>query len=384
MLKESELRAKLKGLRVKNGLTEADVAARLGKSGNSYINRIENGPTKINVEILDELCSFYKISPIELFRGEPDEHVPLPPPQRGFFERSVFRGVALLEEDRRAQIRDLLPTLRKIGRVQELLEKKPIQLEEISSDFQALNLKSPFAAQSGARKAAAQVRKFFKIDENSPLDVVRFCWNYLNIPICGLDLGPDCWGLHSSDKYGNPLIIYSTAHKFVQRNVFTIAHEIGHYLFAHDYLSVDCDNTENSIIEKVADTFAQELLVPSSALRQAYDELGLSLIPEIKPQHVVALCEYFKVSFFMMLVCLSQTKKLSFKRYNWLKDFCISRLEAESETLGYHPENYFSPVKSLKHQLRELVLIALRKEVIGFFEAAQMLDEPESNLKAAI
>jgi Zn-dependent peptidase ImmA (M78 family)/transcriptional regulator with XRE-family HTH domain len=383
MLKENELRVKLRELRTKSGLTEAEVATHLGKASNSYVNRIENGPTKINIEILDELCSLYKVSPIDLFRGqrtEPSEK----PHAKGFFERSVFRGDGTLDEDHRKEIKALLPTLRKIGEVQELLEKKPITLEDVSAELADINLQSPFAAQSKAREAAKRVRSFFKIDENSPLDIVLFCWNQLNIPICGVDLGRNCWGLHSSDKFGNPLIVYSAAHKFDQRNVFTIAHEIGHYLFARGHLSVDCEGNENNIIERVADAFAQELLVPAVALRKVYDELGLSLVEEIKPHHVVSLCEYFKVSFFMMIVCLGQTKKISPAKYNELREFCFHELSGEKEALGYHPESYFSKSKSLKNQLRDLVLVALRKQLIGFFQASQMLDVPESDLKASM
>ena len=383
MLKENELRQKLRALRTERGLTESDVAARLGKAGNSYVNRIENGPTKLNVEILDELCRLYQISPVELFRSNQTQEKASHEP-RGFFEKSVFRGDDTLEEGLREKIKQLLPTLRKIGEVQALLGKEPFGLEDVSNDLAGVNLKSPFAAKAKARDAAVTLRKFFKIDENSALDIVLFCWNYLNVPVAGLDLGPNCWGLHSSDKFGNPLIIYSSVNKFAQRNVFTIAHEIGHYLFAHDYLSVDCDGNEKNIIEAVADTFAQELLVPTNALRSVFDELGLSLVSELKPRHVVMLCEHFKVSFYMMAFCLFQASKISRNNYDALREFCLNDLGRERNGLGYYPEDYFTPVKSLKDQLRELTLIALRKERIGFFEASRLLDEPTAELKAAL
>lgn len=381
MLNERELREKLKNIRITQGLTEAQVATSLGKASNSYVNRIENGPTKINIEILDELCSLYKVNPLELFRGQ--RQVPDAKP-KGFFEKNVFRATAPLEDDARSQIKDLLPTLRKIGRVQGLLERKPISLSSLSNDLGDINLKNPGKAIAQAKEAAVLLRRFFKIDQNSPIDVASFCWSQLNIPICGLDLGKDCWGLHSSDKLGNPLIVYSSAHKFNQRNAFTVAHEIGHFLFAHDYLSVDCDDSERSLIEKVANAFAQEFLVPAVALREVFDELGFSLVSEIKPHHVVALSEHFKVSFFMMLVCLKGIGKINSAKFDELKDFCLNRLDAAAESLKYNPRYYFSPAKSLKDQLRELVLIALRKGLISFFEASELVDEPTEQLKAAL
>ena len=121
MINEAELRNRIKGLRIKNGLTEAEAASRLGKAGNSYINRIENGPTKLNIEILDELCSLYKVNPLELFQSDtPNESQPSAQP-RGFFEKSSFRGMNNLENDSRELIKEQLSTLRKIGKLQKLL-----------------------------------------------------------------------------------------------------------------------------------------------------------------------------------------------------------------------------------------------------------------------
>ncbi len=385
MINEIDLRNRIKRLRIQSGLSEAQVAEQLGRAGNSYVNRIENGPTKINIEILEELCAFYKVNPIELLQAAPSRSGSNQP--KGFFDKSSFRGMTKLESDAREQIKEQLPTLRKIGKLQKLLQKEPVRLQDISPalfDLKSINTKSPYAAQSAARKAAAQVRAYFEIDKNSSIDITLFCQRHLNIPICGLDLGQECWGLYSSDKYENPLIIYSDAHKFAQRNVFTIAHELGHYLFSHDQLNIDCDSNENDVVEKIANTFAQELLVPSDALRQTYDELGLSLVHEIKPSHVVSLCEHFKVSFFMMVVCLRQIGKISSQTFDSLKDFCMNRLEHESQNLDYRPEAYLSKVKPLKQQLRDLTVIALRRELIGFFEASQLLDEPEASLKAAL
>lgn len=383
MINEKSIRENLKNLRTKSGLSEAEVAAKLGKSGNSYINRIENGPTKLNIELLQELSTFYKINPLELFQE--GQQVPaVKNTTKGFFEKSVFRGTEAIEDHIRAQIKEHLPTLNKIGKIQKILGKEPIKLTDISSDFENITLKSPVAAQAKAKDVAKLIRNFFKLDQNASIDISTFCWNYLNIPICGLNLGDNCWGMYSSDKNGNPLIIYSNSHVFNQRNVFTVAHEIGHYLFAHDYLNIDCETEEHTIIEKIANTFAQELLVPSDVLRQIYDELGFSSVNQIKPHHVVTLCDYFKVSFYMMIVCLSQTKKIATNNSDDLKDFCINRLKGESENLGYYPEKYFSHTKSLHQQLRDLVLIALRRDLISFFEASQMLDEPAAELKAAL
>lgn len=382
MLNENNLRNALKELRIKKGLTEAQVAARLGKTGNSYVNRIENGPTKINIETIQELCSVYQIAPFELLKMSSTTHS-AQESKKGFFERSSFRG-NVLSDEARTKIKEILPTLRKIGEVRNLLGRDPLKLEDISTSLDRSKLQSAPVARKYAREIAGEVRTFFGISQNSSINVADFILSNFNISLCGLDLGEDCWGLFSIDKLNNPLIIYSNSHKYLQRNVFTIAHELGHYLFNHDQLAIDCDKDTSTLAEKVANSFAQELLVPLASLRAVYDEFGFSLVEELKPHHIVTLCEHFRVSFFMMLICLKEAQKINETQLEKLKNFCINELEQEGESLGYYPDTYLSKVKTLKIQLRDLVLIALRKQKISFFDASRLLDEPEFELKAAL
>ncbi len=148
----------------------------------------------------------------------------------------------------------------------------------------------------------------------------------------------------------------------------------------------NCDVGEKNLDEKIADAFAQELLVPEDVLRRVFDEMGLSLVKEIKPHHIVELTERFRVSFYMMALCLRGIDKISFDKFNELKGFSLNQLreEVESGRLNYSPNVYFTFNKTLKDQLKELALIALRKGLIGFFDAAKILDETEAEIKAAL
>ena len=199
-------------------------------------------------------------------------------------------------------------------------------------------------------------------------------WTELRIPIFGANLGETFWGLYSLDKFCNPFIVYSTSHQFDQRNVFTIAHELGHHVFDHGETIVETDENRDSLREKRADAFAQELLVPIDALRRHFDEIGLSLARPLRPAHVVKLCEYFRVSFLMMSYCLLQAGKITSREFSQFKNFCLTELASQKSELSYHPETYLVRRTSLQDLLREVISVGLRKSIISKLEASKMLD----------
>lgn len=57
---------KLKGERVSRGLTQADMAKKLGLSRNGYAAK-ERGESDIGVDELAKICSILDISPMDIF-----------------------------------------------------------------------------------------------------------------------------------------------------------------------------------------------------------------------------------------------------------------------------------------------------------------------------
>lgn len=372
MITQENLGLKLKELRKSRGLTEEEAAKSLGKSGNSFISRIESGETNLNINTLNALCSLYKVTPLEVFgTGQVATSG-----QKGFLDRVMFRSDNRASEEIQTKIKDLLPTLRKLGSILDKVEKKPFTTKDIDPNFSEEIFKDIDVASKYAISFAQNLRSHLGIGKNAIVDIQDICWKYLNIPICGIEMADDVWGIYSRDRIETPLIIYTLNSKNRQRNVFTIAHELGHHFFFKDGLSIDYKDIQekNNIYEKVANKFAQELLIPSEFLRTKFDEIGLSLVKEIKPDHVVELCNFFKVSYAMMIYCLLSARKIDDIKYKSLQEYGEINLEENAKNLGYYPETYLSAGTSLKEKLEEITIIAYRSKKITRLDATSILD----------
>lgn len=71
--KENELR--LKALRKESGLTQDQLAQYLGVD-QSMITKLENGTRKLNVTLIEKLCSLFGCT-TDYLTGDSDEYIPL-------------------------------------------------------------------------------------------------------------------------------------------------------------------------------------------------------------------------------------------------------------------------------------------------------------------
>lgn len=374
---ENTIRRRLKEIRKGLGLTENDVAQKLGKTYNSYVSRIESGQQKLNIEIINELASVYNIQPITLFQ-ESAQSINKP---KDFFSRAEFRTDShILSDSVKAKIKSLLPSLRKIGKAMKAMEQPYLQLNDFYSLNKRASTKNPNEAKRIGQEAAKAFRAKFNIGEDPIANIQFFIWHYTKIPVCGTELDPECWGVYSKDNYDNPLILYSTEHKFRERNVFTIAHELGHHFFNSEEGHIDfTDDGQNTINENLANGFAQELLVPTKTLNDFFEDKGLDSV-ELKPLHIIDICKYFNVSFRMMAYVLYLQKKISLNDYNRFKAIKKSELEK----LNYpDKETQLHPIE-MKYYLRDAVITALRKGAINKLIASEMLDITTEDVEALV
>ncbi len=368
---------RLRELREANGLSGNEVATKLGKSGNSYISRIESGETSINIDNLKQICDLYNVTLGEIFSVfNPSTK------SKGFLDRVMFRSDTEANNEIKNQIENFLPQLRKLGDLLGKIDKKPLLMKDIDPHFSENIYKDVSIASKYAASFALKLRDHLGIGKNALVDIQDICWKLLNIPTCGVEMGDDIWGIYSRDREETPLIIYTLNPKNKQRNIFTIAHELGHHFFFKDGLSIDYTDLSDktNIYEKVANKFAQELLVPSDFLRLKFDEMGLSLVNEIKPKHVAELCNFFKVSYAMMIYCLLSCNKIDENQYKTLKEYGEEKLDKESKGIGYSPETYFSIGSSLSEKLEEVTLAAYRLKKITRFDAVDILDITSAEL----
>lgn len=87
----------------------------------------------------------------------------------------------------------------------------------------------------------------------------------LGIKIKEEDLSID--GITRTDEYGLCCIMYSK-NISIERQRFTVAHEIGHIVLEHTSILGNCDQFSKDSQEKEANAFAGELLVPSTDLKE--------------------------------------------------------------------------------------------------------------------
>lgn len=113
------------------------------------------------------------------------------------------------------------------------------------------------------------------------------------------------FGLSIGNMDGGPgIVVNSEAGIPVERQLFTIAHELGH-LVLHKSSYKDLDEPENEIEEKEADLFAGTFLVPEEALAKEWEESkGLPFV-----DRVLKVKKIFKVSYMTILTRLVQTSK---------------------------------------------------------------------------
>ena len=116
----------------------------------------------------------------------------------------------------------------------------------------------------------------------------------------------DFFGLSACSPEQGAFVLVNTHNINIERQLFTLAHEIGHLIFHQDEyqdtLIREGSEKEEKAREKVAHYFANHLLVSQEALDQALDVFT----------DLILLKAHFRVSYTMMLMRLEQMGKLKY------------------------------------------------------------------------
>jgi Zn-dependent peptidase ImmA (M78 family) len=97
-------------------------------------------------------------------------------------------------------------------------------------------------------------------------------------------------------------IIYINSTETEARQRFTLAHELGHYIFHQNYKKRSTDyyyNTEERAEEQLCNTFAGVLLMPEDALQEVFKKYGIVSLNKIQKKLYPSLnflTDIFKVS----------------------------------------------------------------------------------------
>jgi Zn-dependent peptidase ImmA (M78 family)/transcriptional regulator with XRE-family HTH domain len=143
----------------------------------------------------------------------------------------------------------------------------------------------------------APIANLFQSVEEIGLKVLRS-----SVPIKGF------FGLSACSDIEGAFVLVNTHNITIERQLFTLAHEIGHLIFHRveyqDTLIEEGTKEEEKAREKVADYFASHLLVPQAEFERMY----------ALTQDIVKLKRHFRVSYLVILNRLAEMKIIDFAK----------------------------------------------------------------------
>lgn len=267
--------------RESRGYTQADLS-KLINIEQSAISKIENGSMFASEIIIDSLYRALRY-PKELFFLE-QKIIPI----EGHYRKKISLSVKEQKEYKakmtftELHVGKLLPAI----------------------DLQAANIPSWDIEKDGSAKEAAKyVREYWKIPRGRINDLAVILENN-GVIIAPLDLdGMDGFSTYST-QYHIP-ILFINRKRPADRTRFNLAHELCHYV-CHFGKKVSLDRD----LEKEANEFASELLIPANEISQHLVRLSMDKLADLK--------RYWKVSMQAILVKAKSEGVISSNQYKYL------------------------------------------------------------------
>lgn len=176
---------------------------------------------------------------------------------------------------------------------------------------------------------AKRLRKKYDVETNGIADIFSFV-NNQGIELIRYPFGKDTI-LGFSTLYEGKKIIVSNSSEILSREIYTIAHELGHIIY--DFgdgtgIKIDKNNQEDSISEERAYYFADCLLMPEDNLRAILKEVFKKDGSELRAINIVQMQLEFRVSFNALIERMAVLDIISLSKKNDLykeRDFYSSK-----------------------------------------------------------
>jgi len=249
------------------------------------ISKIENGRLIINEELIPRIAAVLDY-PIELF----------------FDEEKVIR----VEGHYRKKISLPIKELKEYKGKMTFAERHINKLSD-AVELPNVNIPSWDLEKDGSIKEAAQhVRDYWRIPRGRIEDLAKILEDN-GIIIVPLDLGDmDALSTYSA-KYNLP-ILYLNKRRPADRVRFNLAHELCHYV-CHFGKKIPTENEERDI-EKEANAFASELLIPSNEILPQLRTVNIERLADLK--------RYWKVSMQAILYKAKDLGAITVNQYHYL------------------------------------------------------------------
>lgn len=219
--------------------------------------------------------------------------------------------------------------------------------------------------------AAAKLREELGLDATSPVHDITTLMERSGIKLRIRPFGfKKTFGLSVGQADGGPaIIVNSEAGISIERQIFTIAHELGHLVLHKDsYVATREEETDSE--ENEANAFASHFLIPDEGLRSNWEELrGLHWIDA-----VLRVKKEYRVSYKTILYRLKDIYPSLLER-QLDRDFAIQY----NGRFGHDLKDHYEPDPLSASDLVEsrflgLIRKALESEAITMSRAAEILD----------
>ena len=248
---------------------------------------------------------------------------------------------------------------------------------------------------------AKHLRRAYGIESNGILDIFSFI-NEQGIDLIRYPFGKNKI-LGFSTFYEGKKIIVSNSSEILSREIYTVAHELGHILydFTEDYGKIKVDRThiEVGISEERAYYFADCLLLPEDKLREMIKETFRKEPGELRAINIVQMQTVFRVSFnallermhFTGIITAEQKSDLYKEREFYTSKSLFNMLGVSDELLrptdrlvvppryiDYAMSNYengYIPLSSLKNALNLVNINTSDLKENHYEEEEDLLDE---------
>ena len=273
---------KIKELREANSYTQEKVS-RIAGINRSKLSQIENGKLGISNEEL------YRISRL---LGQPLEY---------FFEEEekpvsnvlLFRAKGSLDEEDL----ELVKNCQEIGINYTELEEL-VSEEEVHQDFRAYSFPPNGPFYKVAKAVARKERQFLELNPNDPVPL-RPILQEQGMLVLEISFNSEILDGFFFIHDKRPVIIANAHNKNPFSRNFVIAHELAHVLMNSSTLSRFCNSIEKSqdVVEKRANFFSNEFLLPEEALDKYFTECGYTKgESKIQKYDLYYLMDHFQLS----------------------------------------------------------------------------------------
>ena len=366
MRPEKAISLNVKRIRTSRGMSQTATAKAAGISRQAFID-IENGKTKEpRVGNLQAIAETFGVQIMDLLAKPPK------------LSTVRFRSNSIkTEKDKAKREQHLIEAaywLNNFNFLQSAVgDKKEYKFKSILTEANKSKTNRPVIATELAREALG-------LRENEPIgDIVGLMESAgIKIKLRDFDL-KNFFGFSISESDGGPAIMVNSKEDItIERQIFTVAHELGH-LILHPQAYNLTKTQESNREESEADLFAAYFLMPQSAFEKKLNEsYGLAFV-----ERVLHIKRFFGVSY---LAILHRLADMGIADYGKLvaKFIAIYRITYQKQLNSRQEPVPLTKPDFVEDYLSTLVRKALEKDEITVSRAAEILNVPLMSMREII